>query len=224
MGASIWLIVLVPIWLVISLFGNFYTQITGKTQAEISLPYDESKGLVWEYDNNEDYYVDFVEVKIEDDEQIFVFKDNDAEPQKDKTGRCMDLVFTDKNGNQKIYYANFAAFGELIFYEESECLITEYTAVVHNPKEEYYWVSDGSKKDRVFIQPISKGDEVTFTVVCMPDDIEKLKAKENYAFNVSFGYVNKNGSFKENVTVVYELVDGKLEVKDELWTIVHDEK
>lgn len=220
MGASIWMIFLFPVMLLVALFGNFFTEITGKTQAEIALPYDETKGMVWEYDNKDDFYIDFVEVRIEGNEQIFVFKDNEEEAREDKTGRCMDLVFTDKNGNEKTYYADFASFGELVFYEESECLITEYTAVAHDPFENFHWISD-SKKDRVLIQPISYDDEVTFTVVCMPDDIEKLKAEEDYAFNLSFDYVNEDGAGIEGVTAVYELTDEKLQVKDELWTIVH---
>lgn len=223
MGASIWMIFFVPISLIIAFFGNLFTEITGKTQAEIVLPYDESEGIVWEYDNKDDFYIDFVEVRIEEDKQIFVFKDNDAEAPEGKTGRCMDLIFTDKNGNQKTYYADFALYGELVFYEESECIITEYTAVVHNPDEDFHWVSDG-KKDRVLIQPISYEDEVTFTLICMPDNIEKLKAKEDFAFNVSFSYVNESGAGIESVTAVYELTDGKLQVKDELWTIVHYEE
>lgn len=222
MGTSIWLIFLIPIMLITSFFGNFFAEITGKRQAEIVLPYDESRGLVWEYDNQNDYYIDFVEVRIEEDEQIFVFKNNYVEAREDKTGFCMDLVFTDKNGNKKTYYVDFALFDELVFYDESECLITEYTAVVNNSKKNNCWVS-GHNKDSVLIQPISYNDEVTFTIVCMPDDIEKLKAKEDYAFNIGFDYVYEDGASSESVTVVYELTDGQLEIKDELWTIVHDE-
>ncbi len=225
MGASIWMIFFLPIMLIVAMFGNFFTEITGKTQAEIVLPYDESKGIVWEYDNKDDFYIDFVEVRIEEDKQIFVFKDNEAtydevEAREGKIGFCMDLVFTDKNGNKKTYYADFALYGELVFYEESECLITEYTAVVHDPFENFHWISNG-KKDRVLIQPISYDTEVTFTIVCMPDDIERLKAGESLAFAPGFGYVNEDGAFIESVTVEYEMIDGKLQVKDEVWSIVH---
>ncbi len=223
MGASIWMVFLFPIMLIVSFFGNLFTEITGKTQAEIVLPYDESKGIVWEYDNKDDYCIDFVETRIEGSEQIFVFKDNDVQFEENLPGCLMDLVFTDKNGNQKTYYAYYALFGELVFYEESECLITEYTAVAHNPYENMHWVSNG-KRDRVLIQPINYGAEVTFTIICLPDDIEKLKAEEDYAFNISFGYINENGAFTEDVTVVYKLTDGQLEIEDELWTIVHQPK
>ncbi len=223
MGASIWMVFLFPIILVVSFLGNLFTEITGKTQAEIALPYDESKGIVWEYDNKDDCCIDFVETRIDGSEQIFVFKDNDFQFEENMPGCLMDLVFTDKNGNKKTYYADYANFGELVFYEESECLITEYTAVVHNPYKNMHWVSSG-KRDRVLIQPVNYDTEVTFTVVCMPDDIEKLKAEENYAFNISFSYINENGAYTEAVTVVYKLTDGQLEIEDELWTIVHQPK
>ncbi len=55
----------------------------------------------------------------------------------------------------------------------------------------------------------------------MPDNIERLEAKEDFAFNLSFSYVNEDGASIEDVTAVYELTDGKLQVKDELWTTVH---
>lgn len=225
MGASIWIIFLFPIILIAGIFGNFFTDITGKKQAEIVLPYDESKGIVWEYDNKDDFYIDFVEVRKEENEQIFVFKYNGAEYDKveareGKIGCCMDLVFTDKNGNTEKYYADIRDFGELVFYDESECLTTEYTAVVHDPFENFHWVP-GSDRGSFLIQPISYGPEVTFSLVCMPDDIERLKAEEDYAFNPNFSYVNEDGAFIESVTVLYELADGKLQVKDELWTIVH---
>ncbi len=225
MGASIWMIFLFPIILIAGIFGNFFTVITGKKQTEIILPYDESKGIVWEYDNKDDFYVDFVEVRTEGNEQIFVFKYNEAEydeveAREGKIGCCMDLVFNAKNGNTEIYYADIRDFGELVVYEESECLITEYTAITHDHFEDFHWVP-GSKRGSVLIQPISYEPEVTFSLVCMPDDIEKLKAEEDYAFNPNFRYINEDGASIESVTVEYELVDGKLHVKNEAWSIVH---
>ena len=225
MGASIWMIFLFPIILIAGVFGNFFTNITGGKQDKIAFPYDKSKGIVWEYDNKDDFYIDLLEVKVEGNEQIFVFEYNgseydEVEAQEGKIGCCMDLVFTDKNGNSKTYYADIGDYGVLNFYEESKCLITEYTAVVHDPFENFHWVP-GSEIDRVLIQPISYDTEVTFTIVCMPDNIERLEAKEDFAFNLSFRYVNEDGAAIEDVTVVYELTDEKLQVKDEIWTIVH---
>ncbi len=220
MGASIWLIVLIPllpIAFIFNSFGSFYVDIMNKKQAEIVLPYDETKGTVWEYDNKDDFYVDFVEVRIEKDEQIFVFKNNEAETRKDKAGSCMDLVFTDNNGNTETYYADIGDYGALVFYEESECLITEYTASPKTPKDNLHWIVD-NREDRVLIQPISYDTEVTFTLVCMPDDIKNLKRKDLYAFVPGFDYANENGGYSESVGVFYELIDGKLEVKEERWS------
>lgn len=224
MGASIWLIFLIPIMLIVNLFGNFFALITGKTQAEIVLPYDESKGIVWEYDNKDDFLIDFVEVRTEGNEQIFVFKGKNIfefvkdtivkEPiVKDTIGSCMDIVFTDRNGNKKTYYADFGLYNELLFYEESECIITEYTAIAKDVYKNYYW--DTRDSSRVLIQPISYGSEYTFTIVCMPDDIKRLEEKEEFAFNPQFVYVNEEGTAGESIIVEYELVDGKLEINEE---------
>lgn len=222
MGASIWLIALIPLLPIVFIFNSFadfYVGFFNKEQAEIVLPYDESKGVVWEYDNKDDFYIDFVEVRIEKNEQIFVFKSNEAEAPEDKNGSCMDLIFTDKNGNEKTYYADIVDYGELVFYEESECLITEYTAVPKNPSDSRHWIAD-NRKDRILIQPISYEAEVTFTVVCMPDDIKALKRGDNYALVPAFDYVKENGSLAESVGVFYKLTDGKLEIRDERWTIL----
>lgn len=222
MGASIWLIVLIPllpIAFIFNSFSSFYVDFMNKKQAEIILPYDESKGIVWEYDNKDDFYIDFVEVKVEGNKQIFVFKNNESETREDREGHCMDLVFTDKNGNSETYYADFGDYGSLIFYEESECLITEYTVSPRTVKDNMHWIVD-NRADRVLIQPISYDTEVTFTLVCMPDDIRALKRGDNYAFVPGFDYVNENGAYSESVGVFYKLTDGKLEIKDERWTII----
>lgn len=222
MGASIWLIVLIPLLPIVFIFnslGSFYVEVMNKKQAEIVLPYDESKGIVWEYDDKDDFFIDFVEVRIEENEQIFVFSNNEAEPPEDKTGSCMDLVFTDKNGNKKTYYADIVDYGALVFYEESECFITEYTAIPKKPNDNQHWIAD-NRTDRILIQPISYDTEATFILVCMPDDIRALKRGDNYAFVPGFDYVKENGGFSESVGVFYELIDGKLEVKDERRTII----
>lgn len=228
MGASIWLIVLIPLLPIVFIFNSFadfYVDFANKKQAEIVLPYDESKDMVWKYDNKDDFYIDFVEVRVEEDEQIFVFRNNEAAyddvvAKENKIGSCMDLIFTDKNGNTETYYADIADYGTLVFYKKSECFITEYTAIPNNPGNTKHWIVD-NRVDRVLIQPINYDTEVTFTIVCMPDDVKAMKRGDNYAFVPGFDYVKENGGFSERVGVFYELIDGKLQIKDERWTIIH---
>ena len=74
MGSSVLLVLLAPFFAVYLFFVGIVTEIKGPPQAEIVLPYDESQGLVWEYVDQEDYYINLVEVKVEDDKQIFVFE------------------------------------------------------------------------------------------------------------------------------------------------------
>ena len=220
MGTSIWLIFLIPGLFLSSIFGTFFGDITGRSKAEIILPYDESQGLVWEYDNQNDRYIDLVEVKYEGSEQIFVFKANDADAIEDITGRCMDLVFTDKNGNQKTYYAPYPLYGILDIYNENECLVAEYTAVAENPAEDSCWVTLYSERDNVVFQPLSNNEELTFTVVCFPDDINELKAEDDNTFKVEFRYEYREGVASERITILYDLNDNQLEIKDETHILV----
>ncbi len=66
--------------------------------------------------------------------------------------------------------------------------------------------------------PISCNTEVTFTLVCMTDDIRAMKRGDNYAFVPGFDYVKENGRYSESVGVFYEETDVKLSVKEERWT------
>ena len=81
MGSSIWLVVLVPLMAVYALFGGIKGAIFGYPQAEVVLPYNEESGTVWEYDAANDPYIGLDEVKVDGDEQIFVFsaRENDDE-------------------------------------------------------------------------------------------------------------------------------------------------
>ena len=213
MGTSIFLIFIIPITIIYGIFGNFFTAIFGKPQTEISLPYDEAKGIIWEYDNKEDYYIELAETKIEGDKQIFVFQNYDGEMDADFVGELMDLVFTDKNGNQKKYYAERTdGFGSgPKIYEESECLVTEYTAVTDNPDSSLHW-DIMQENDSILIQPKSYDGEVTFTVVYTPEDAEFSK-KMNRDFIPKFSYENDDGGYRYTITVRYEIIDGKLVVK-----------
>lgn len=220
MGTSIFLIFIIPFALIYGLLGNLSIAIFGEPQTEIALPYDESQGIVWEYDNKEDYYIDLVETKIEGNKQIFVFQDFDGETDADFAGGLMDLIFTDKNGNQKKYYACLDhGFGGPLIYEENECLVTEYTAVPVYPHSTLHW-EIMQESDSVLVQPTNYGTEVTFTVVCTPGDISDSALLPNYDFTPIFSYEHADGGYSETVAVEYTIVDGKLVVEDESRTIV----
>lgn len=210
MGTSIFLVFIIPLMVIYGVFGNFFTAIFGEPQTEIILPYNEAEGIVWEYDNKEDYYIELAETKVEGDKQIFVFQHCEVENDDGIVGELMDLVFTDKNGNQKKYYSERSdgfMSGPRI-YEESECIVTEYTAVAKNPDSSLHW-DIMQENDSILIQPKSYDAEVTFTVVHTPEDAE-FSAMYNWTFTPIFSYETEDGGYHETIAVKYEIVDGKL--------------
>lgn len=106
MGASFTVLLFLPILLVGAFFMNLSGFVTGADQTRIALPYDPENGLVWEYDNKNDPYIKLHDTVIEDDEQIFCFRDKRGTTNSEN-GEWMDLIFTDKNGNQRKYYVSF---------------------------------------------------------------------------------------------------------------------
>ena len=101
MGKSILLIFIIPAMIFEVLFSFITGAMFGYPTAKVELPYDEAAGLVWEYDNVDDPYVKLSETEIKDGKQIFYFESAGIEISTD--GEMMDLVFTDKNGNEEVY-------------------------------------------------------------------------------------------------------------------------
>lgn len=215
MGTSVLLIFAAPIMLFFVIFGNLFSAVTGE-KTEVVLPYDESKGIIWEYDGNEDYYVNLIETRVEGDKQIFVFQDCTKNADVEFVGGMMDLVFTDENGNQVKYYAcSDNGYGGPLIYEESECLVTEYTVTAKYPREELAWRAT-QESDSVLIQPLSHDITVTFTIVYTPANRRYDNALfSQYKFTPMFYYTNEEGHLIESVAVRYKVVDGKLAIDKE---------
>ena len=72
MGTSIWLVVIIPMIFLGTIFSDISGAIFGYPTEEIALPYDEEKGLVWEYDCVNDPDIELVKTEIRDGEQVFV--------------------------------------------------------------------------------------------------------------------------------------------------------
>ena len=113
-----------------SFFTPFFGALTGTDSAQVILPYDENKGIVWEYDRVNDPYAKLTKTEIVDDTQIFTFRttQNSLFNTADGTGYVMDFIFTDKNGNSKKYYAVDLNKGFQIYapgeYAEFELTVT----------------------------------------------------------------------------------------------------
>lgn len=219
MGTSVLLVFLAPLLAIYALFGGIFSEIMPSPKAEIVLPYDEAQGLVWEYVEQEDYYINLVEVKVEDDKQIFVFERETLASElfsdiilgftKERTtGEVIDLVFEDQNGNKETYYHD-PNESDLVLYAESDCRVIEYTVTALNPEEDRYWSINTEGGNNVLRQPVGDDDE-TFTIVAMPYELEDIR-------NGEFVYINfinyLNGTGTERAIVQFGLNDSdQLEV------------
>ncbi len=205
MGTSVLLVFLAPVMAAYILFGGAFEAVFGSPTEKVVLPYDESKGMVWEYDNVDDPYITLKEVQIKGDEQIFVFENSegifaklvniveDIFSDPDYEGTVMDLIFTDENGNTKTFYASEGSMLSApdIFASE-ECLVTQYTITTENPAESGVWRTIlGS--EYVLVKKSDVSPSATFTIVKMPVFSEEK-------FSVNFFYSNNVFTFEEVTT------------------------
>lgn len=214
MGSSIFLIILIPLLLLYGVFGRVSEKIFGSPESEIVLPYDPAKGVVWEYDNVDDFYIDLVRTEIDGSKQIFVFTNGDCDT--DTEGGLMDLIFTDKNGNQVKYYAdNGDYFHAPTYYKAEECMTIEYTAVASEPEDFPSWAVS-TNANSVLVKKASEieGREETFTVVATPEAIE------SGSFFVGFDYEYRNDSDEKN----YEYLSVKFGITDDGLTVISESR
>ena len=226
MGTSVLLVFLAPFLAIYAFFVGIFSEFAPKPQAEIILPYNESQGLVWEYEEQEDYYIDLVEEKIDGDKQIFVFEADlsmssdllDIFATAPTYGNIIDFVFTDQNGNERTYYHDRRkeATDQLVIYEASECFVTEYTVTAQDPENAEYWSIDSyNDGDNILRQPWEK-DEATFTVIFMPDEIEKMKNGETEIIWFTKDYWVDHIEYKDEYRLTFGVNDdGQLGILDE---------
>ncbi len=213
MGSSIWLVVLVPVMAVYALFGGIKGAIFGYPQAEVVLPYNEASGTVWEYDGIDDPYIGLDEVKVDGDEQIFVFSARENNDEEKYEGSIMQIVFTDRNGNEKAYYCDQnGKLNSPTFYPAEECISLDITVTAKKPKKNAKWKTGMDDYD-ILVCETEKGESCTFTAVITPDDSERV------SFNADFEYVSAWGKTAESAIVWYGInADGEYAV-----TNVHQE-
>ncbi len=198
-----------------SFFTPFFGALTGTDSAQVILPYDENKGIVWEYDRVNDPYAKLTKTEIVDDTQIFTFRttQNSLFNTADGTGYVMDFIFTDKNGNSKKYYAVDLNKGFQI-YAPGEYAEFELTVTAEEPVKNGKWISGGSSGNYLAEQNLVYTEDiyshtVTFTVVHgLNEDDVGVQTGQYYVYknkrNVSLEYarifykVNQDGSVKIN--------------------------
>ena len=233
MGSSVLLVFLAPFFAIYVFFVGIFNEFAPQPQAEIVLPYNESQGLVWEYVEDEDYYINLLEVKVEGDKQIFVFEADQStstslvnifsvffEPTE---GYIIDLAFVDQNGNIKTFYHDPRqdAQDPFIIYDESECMITEYTVTATDPEHADYWQVDFDGDNNIVRQPWVE-DESAVTIVFMPYKIEDMENGENRIIRFTNNYWVDNTEYIEEYRVTFSVQNGQLVIVDEYWEL--DEK
>lgn len=208
MGTAIWLVVLIPAMFFVAIFNNVYTAIFGEAKSELVLPYNESEGIVWEYDNVNDYYMELVETRIEGDRQIFVFENEECK--EDVNGYLMDAVFTDKNGNQVKYYALHGdTYNGPSYYKADECYTAQYTVTAEKERRKHHW-DVYSESDNILCQPEKEEGTDTFTIIMTPKDIGEGTLEEA-EIRPRFVYENRKGKHKEFTAYLYfKVIDGEL--------------
>ena len=207
MGSSILLVLVFPLLIVGTLFSMLTGAIFGYPTTEVVLPYDEASGIVWEYDNVDDPDIKLVDTKIENDKQIFVFEGTNKNAI-ENCGKIMELVFTDKNGNEEVYYAfHGSALYAPDIYSEEECQLLEVTMTADSPVEGGVWTVSNEDIHYILREQESVSETKTFTTVITPSN-ERGEYSELGKFDVKFIYTNSYGWPEEKVTVVYELENG----------------
>lgn len=214
MGASILLIFLAPIMVISMLIDTLFGTPLALNKAEIILPYDSEKGIVWEYDNKDDPYIELVSTEINGNEQVFTF--GITSKNWDTEGAVMELIFTDKNGNQEIFYGcrgvlfdHGNLFRKPYFYNPDDCITFEYTVTAEEPVAFGKWeINNGI--DYIVRDSETNGDSKTYTVVYIPG---KTTAPNNEMY-LSF-YYSDSLKKREKQTVIIEKKFNKLEIKSE---------
>lgn len=207
MGSSVVLIFAFPLLFFGVIFSLLTGAVFGYPTTEVVLPYDEATGIVWEYDNVDDSDIKLVDTKIENGKQIFVFEGMYIF-EIENSGKIMELVFTDKNGNEEVYYAHFAShlYGPDIHPEE-DCQLIEVTMTAENPVDGGVWKVSLDDNQYILREQDSVLETHTFTTVITPNN-KRGEYNVYGKFDVNFYYYDSNGLPLEKVTVLYEYENG----------------
>ena len=214
MGTSVLLIFLFPIMAVSILIDTLLGAPLALNTADIVLPYNPEKGVVWEYDNIDDPYIELVDTEIDGSKQIFTFGITGANW--DNEGEVMELVFTDKNGNREVFYGCRGVlfdYGNLFrkpyFYDPDDYVTFEYTVTAETPLKNGKWeINNGNAY--VIRDSETNGDSKAYTLIYIPG---KTAIPNNEMF-LSF-YYSDNFKTREKHTVVFEKRFNKFEIKTE---------
>lgn len=230
---SITAIFLIPLLSVFAVFLGFYETMAGIGIEKTALPYDPQNGVVWEYQEGDEAYIDCIDTEIKDGQQIFTFrgkrifdKDRPTSTYYENEALVDDIYFEDENGNIKIYYAfvkfrvsdpktDSATYGSMDIYEETECASFQYTAKAENELKDCYWHVYDSRADLrqnryIGEYKLDNIHERTYQFVFPPEDIK------DHSFNMNFVYRDSQGKQFEKIEVEFEMVGKEVRVINEI--------
>lgn len=212
MGAVFTIFLLVPLFLILVIPNMAFGFVTGNDKTEIILPYDPENGLVWECDVDDPYF-QLAETKIDGDNQIFYIRPKTLKAHDSENGQFCDIIFTDKNKNEKKYYVctnqNTPSTYDLLVYAPGEYYDFEYTVKAKKPSMLYEWHVPVAESDYVLYNPDLEGNETTFTVVHPYDKYQSS------SYKISFCYGPHSGNSKESFTITYAITENGAEITDE---------
>lgn len=239
---SVTAIFLIPLLLPFMLFMGIFETAFGIGTEKVVLPYDEESGVVWEYREGDDAFVDCIRTEIKNGQQIFTFRGkwmiDDSNPESYQNEEFVDdLYFVDADGNVKTYYAmlDFSKdgpndgslfYGDMEIYEESECAVFEYTVKAITEVEDCYWheydysAQNDDSNRYVGLPDLKNVPERTYKFVLSPEDIK------DGTFNMSFYYRTESGRQYEKITVTFEMVGKDVTVVEEkhyIWVDVDED-
>lgn len=185
---------------------------SGANYKEVILPYNESEGLVWEYDGKDDPYIKLEKMTIDGNEQVFRFVSAGIDEDDDDyyyNGHCMKLDFTAQNGQSETYYAVVSPwifYDEVFLANEDETITYTVTAERNPADSEFEWEVDflHSDLDNVVHFSEKTGETNTFTLVYFND-----RPQHDGILEASFFYDTESDRMKEWHSVEVDFSSGE---------------
>lgn len=212
MGAAFTIFLLFPLFFIIVIPGIAFEIAIGNDKTEIILPYEPEKGIVWECDLDDPHFK-LVETEIDGNNQIFYIRPKIFSAHDSENGQFGDIIFTDKNGNEKKYYIcnnlDTPSTLDILVYAPGEYFDFDYTVKPEKPVSSYSWHVLAADADYVLYNPDVDSEETTFTVVHPFDKYERD------SYTISFRYGPHSGDSKEGYTVTYTVTENGAEITKE---------
>ncbi len=200
---SVTVFFILPFMLIGMFFSSLFGAITGNDRTKVELPYDEAKGLIWECEEDANWF-SVINTEIEGDKQIFTFKGSSSFGTDETIYDEFEVVFTAKNGEEIVYIAEkdddyFGIELKVKMYSPDEYDMITYTPEANIPVEGAEWYATGSSE-------LYKAETVdgknTFTFVYLPDG----DGKTRFSDELKYMSKDKDNSWQKHERIILEVV------------------